>query len=98
MANTYGVGNGIKVSVRFRNTDTGQLVDPALVVIHVKDPALAITTLTYLVDAALQKTAVGCYYTVIDANAAGTWKYRWEGTITNQAAAENTFTITASTF
>lgn len=98
MANSYGIGNGVRVVVKFRSTNTNTAVDPTGVSVLIKDPNGAITTLVYGVDAALQKSATGVYFTVIDANLAGAWKYRWLGTGDNQAASENTFAVTPSTF
>jgi hypothetical protein len=98
MSKTYVIGSGIRVSVKFKETTTGDFVDPEGVVLKVKDPSLIVTTLTHGQDAELQKSAVGHYFAVIDCDQAGTWKYRWEGTGQNQAATEASFEISPSTF
>ena len=96
--NTYLIGNAARASVRFINATTGAATDPTTVVLRVKDPVLTVTVYTYGVDAILVKDSVGNYHLDIPLNSAGVWRYRWEGTGTNQAAAESQFTVTASTF
>ena len=98
MANTYGIGNGIRVSVKYRAVQTGAYVDPGTVTVLIKDPSLNVTTWVYGVDPEVQKTATGLYFTVVDADEAGLWEYRWEGTGANQAASEGSFTVVPSVF
>jgi hypothetical protein len=98
MANTYGIGNGVRVSVKFRAVQTGAYVDPTTVTVLVKDPSLNVVPWVYGVDAEVQKTATGLYFFVVDADEAGVWEYRWEGTGVNQAASEGSFTVTPSVF
>ena len=98
MANTYGIGNGVRVAVKFKLLSSGVFVDPSTVKVLVKNPSLVTTTYQYTINAELQKSDIGQYFLIVDANAAGDWKYRWEGSGTNEAASEGSFIISPSVF
>ena len=76
----------------------GAAVDPTAVLCKVRKPDGTITTLTYGVDGALVKAAVGSYYTDVVATEAGIWAYRFYSTGTGQAAGETSFRVRESSF
>lgn len=96
--NSYLIGNAARVMIRFRSAPNGTPVDPDTISLQVKDPTGAITTYVYGVAMGLVKEAIGIYYFDVNLSIVGSWHYRWTGTGTNQAAAENMLTVTASTF
>lgn len=97
MANRYDVGDLVRASGSFTNA-AGTAVDPTAVFAKYKDPAAAVTTLTYGVDAALVRDSAGNYHVDINANLAGHWCYRFYSTGTGQAAEEGTFIVDPSCF
>jgi hypothetical protein len=95
--NTYDIGDRIRSNVEFR-TIASVLTDPTTIVFKYKDPSENTTTLTFGVDAAVVKDAVGAYHVDWDIDESGTWHYRWEGTGALVGAVENWFLIRASEF
>jgi hypothetical protein len=92
-------GNKARVSMVFTRTSDSAAVDPAVVLfLYRLGEAGAITTLTYLADAALVKDSVGNYHTDIDLTTPGMIFWEWRGTGANQAAAEGNFEVTESRF
>jgi len=71
-------------------------IDPTTVAVRVKTPGGVETAYSY--PASVVRDAAGAYHFDVDANAAGTWCYRWESTGTGQAAAEAQFKVGASAF
>lgn len=96
MANTYDVGDLVRVSAAF--TSGGSAIDPTAVTAKVRDPSGNVTTLVYLTDGALVRDAAGAFHTDVNADEAGVWTYRFASTGTGQAAAEGTFRVRASAF
>lgn len=96
MANTYDVGDLIRVSAAF--TSGGDAIDPTTVTAKVKAPTGTITTLVYGVDGGLVKDSAGNYHTDISAAEVGTYAYRFQSTGTGQAAAEGAFRVRESAF
>lgn len=96
MANTYDVGDLIRVSAAF--TSAGAAIDPTAVTAKVKSPAGLTTTLVYGVDAGLIKDSVGNYHVDVSATEAGTYVYRFAATGTAQSASESFFRVRASAF
>jgi hypothetical protein len=94
MANTHDKGDLVRCVGVFTDAN-GDPVDPAVLIFKFKTPGGTITTYTFGVDAQLVKDSTGTYHTDVDANAAGTWEYRYEGTGTGQAAGEAHFFIKA---
>lgn len=88
MANTYDIGDLVRVSAVFTNS-AGTAIDPTAVYVKYRTPAGVTTTLTYGVDVALVKDSVGHYHADISITAAGTWRYRWYSTGTGQASEEH---------
>ena len=95
MANHYSVGTLVRCSVVFKAID-GTVTDPTIIVAKYETPAAAETTKTY--PDTVVKVSTGRYYIDIDANAAGTWTYRFNGTGTVQATNERTFIVDATVF
>ena len=95
--NSYDVGDVVRCSGAFANS-AGAAVDPTAVLCKVRKPDGTITTLTYGVDGALVKAAVGSYYTDVNATEAGIWAYRFYSTGTGQAAGETSFRVRESSF
>lgn len=95
---SYSIGNAVRVTIKFKSQANGAYVDPTTVTVKVKNPSAVVTTYVYGVAPEVQKSSTGIYYMIIDCNAAGAWKYRWEATGDNQAAAEGSFDVSASTF
>jgi hypothetical protein len=96
--NSYFVGELVRISGEFRDL-ANALVDPTLVRFKYKNSQGGqITTLTYPVDAALIKDAVGQYHVDVSASVAGIWAYRWQGDGANQSAVEASFNVKTSQF
>lgn len=93
----YHVGDLVRIAGAFTDSD-GDAVDPTAVFAKYKNPSGNVTTLEYLVDAALVKDSVGNYHVDINADEAGTWRYRFYSTGTGQAANEDRFTVNDSEF
>ena len=87
----YLAGDLIRVSVTFE-TD-GLPVDPTTVLLKYKNPAGTITTWTFGVNNQVVKDKVGAYRADIDANAGGTWNFRWEGTGASQGVGQDNFVV-----
>lgn len=97
LPNSYDQKDLIRCSATFTDSG-GTAVDPTTVIFKFKTPAAAITTYTYGVDSELVKDDTGLYHVDVDANASGTWYYRFESTGTGQAADEAQFEIYESEF
>lgn len=88
-------GEVARISLEVRNV-SDVLADPGGLVFKSKSPTGVVATLTYGVDAALVKDAVGQYHVDLTLSAAGTWKYRWECTGTNAGANQGTMSVAAA--
>lgn len=97
MANTYDIGDVVRVTATFTNS-SGAAADPTAILMKQKDPTPTTTTYTYLTDVALVKDSTGVYHVDVYPTIAGTWYYRFEGTGTVQAASENSFIVNPSKF
>lgn len=99
MANTYDVGDLVRVTGTFTDAD-GAATDPDVVRIKYQDPSGNDTTDLYGTNNTV-KSATGVYYLDIDIDEAGTWYYRVEGETSaqvGQGAAESFFEAKASQF
>ena len=90
MANTYDIGDLIRITGTFVDVD-GAEIDPTTVVAKFEDPSGNETSYTYGVDAELVKSDTGVYYFDIDIDEKGVWRYRQEGSGNVGAAAEGWF-------
>lgn len=89
---TYELGQLLTLSVEFRNA-AGILVDPSTVKFRLQKPDGAIVELVYLIDAALQKTSTGKYFTDFTPSMPGAYTYRFIGTGSAVAANQNEFNV-----
>lgn len=97
MANTYDIGDKVKLRVEFTDVDTGDFVDPTTVTAKVKDP-LGTVTLYIVTGGQIVRDELGKFSLEIEPAKEGPWSYRFEGTGANKGAAESTFTVRASEF
>ncbi len=107
IVNTYKRGSLVRISVTFTaNDDDRTPTDPTTVTAKTFDPELNEAAFVYLADAAVIRgdpvdplaDATGRYYMDVDANLAGDWLYRWEGTGAAQAVDERKFKVSTSVF
>ena len=91
----YIAGDLVRVSAVF--TVAGAATDPTIVRCKHKTPGGTTVTWVYLTDNQVVRDSVGVFRADIDANAAGTWNFRWEGTGVAQGAAQGSFEVTAAT-
>ena len=66
--------------------------------VKIENPYGVEATYIYGVDGALTKTSTGNYKFEVAPDAAGRWRYRWEGNVSNKAAEEGEFAVRASAF
>ena len=96
--NAYDQKDLVRCTATWTNS-AGTKIDPTAVIFKFKFTLSGtITTYTYGVDAELVKEETGVYHVDIDANASGTWYYRFESTGTGQGADETHFIIHESEF
>lgn len=95
--NIHDIGDVVRISVAFTN-QAGTPVDPGAVTVKVKNPIGVKTTYVYLVDAGVIKDSTGNYHLDLEPTIQGIWNYRWEGTVSNKGAEENSFQIRESAF
>lgn len=95
--NQYSKGDLVRCTASFA-TSAGVATDPTVVRFQVRTPAGVTTEYVYGTDAALVRTAAGSYYVDVNANAVGTWRYRFYSTGTGQAADEGAFKVKDSWF
>ena len=88
----------LRIEVTFSDQN-GAGVDPATVVFKTMSPCGTLSTLTYLTDADLGRTAAGEYFADITPDTPGRWTYRWESTGTGTTLrTEGDFLIQDSPF
>ena len=92
MANTYDVGDLVRVTGTFTNA-AGTPVDPTRVFVEYCDPSGNVTRLEYLIDAALVRDSQGVYHTDVNVDESWDWAYRWYATGTGQSAGEERFHV-----
>lgn len=89
-------GDLVRVTGAFTNT-AGAAIDPTTVTFSFRINAGA--TVTYVYPTTVVKDAVGNYHVDIDANASGTFHYRWAGSgAVGQGADESYFEVKSSMF
>ena len=91
MANTYDVGDKVRITGTFKNT-AGTDTDPSTIVGKYKDPRGSETT------ASTTNSATGIYFFATSISAEGTWFFRFTGTGTIEAAGEGRFHARDSKF
>jgi len=93
MANTYDIGDLVKVTGTWTDSDDAAL-DPTAVFLVYKDPSGNVCdALQYGVGAEITKASTGVYTCNISIDEAGSWYYRWYSTGTGQAAQEGYFSV-----
>ena len=92
MANTYDVGDVVRCTGTFTDSD-GNAQDPTAVLFAFTTPAGVLTTYTYGVDAELIKSATGVYYADLAITESRTWRYRLYATGTGQSAGSSWFNV-----
>jgi len=92
----YYVGDKPRLTVTF--TSGGVPVDPDALTVKVRNPANEVTTYVYGVDAEVVRDSIGVYHVDVSVDRSGTWRHRWEGTGSNQAAGESSFEVEDSYF
>lgn len=97
MANTYDVGDQIRITGAFTNS-TSATVDPTVITYKHKDPSGNTTTLVYATDPQPVRSTKGTYYVDLTLDEAGTWHDRWAGTGAAVAAAEHFWLVRKSEF
>lgn len=89
--NDYTVGALVRLKGTFTDA-SGVAADPGTVTLLVWTPgAASSTSRVYGTDPNVIKDGVGLYHYDQDVEAAGTWRYRWQGTGAVQAAGEASF-------
>jgi hypothetical protein len=89
--NAYDAGDIVRVTASFTNS-AGAAVDPSSLQLQYQPPTNVTTALAYG-DGNVIKSSSGLYYADLAVNSSGTWKYRWNGTGSNAAAAEGMFQV-----
>lgn len=97
LATTHARGQVVRAAVVFTDSG-GDEVDPTGVTARIKPPSGSTLVYVHGTDAELVKDEVGEYHVDVDANLAGTWYVRFEGTGTYQAAAEHSFKVAVGAF
>ncbi len=94
---TFPKGAVVRIDAEFTD-EAGLAVDPTTVRARYKPPTASEVALVYGSDVRVVRDGVGLYHVDLEADEAGTWSYRWEGTGSAQAVAEARFKIDASVF
>lgn len=95
MANTYEVGDVVRVTTVFTN-QAGTAIDPTSVTGKYKDPSGNITT-----NSSPTKSATGTYYFDVEVDESGIWYYEMTGATGgggNQGASQGYFIVRDSEF
>ena len=96
MTNTYKVGQLVRLSAAFTDSDSAA-ADPTAVSLYYKDPSGTIGEWVYTVDTDIVKDSTGNYHADIGIDEAGRWRWRWTGTGAVQSADEGYFEVSALT-
>lgn len=100
MPNTYDIGDVVRCQAVFTDVN-GAAFDPTTVTAKYQDPAGNETTLVYLTDVEVIKSATGTYYVDVPIDERGAWFYRFEGldgSGDEQGAGEEKFLVRKSEF
>ncbi len=92
MADGFEVGDLVETFADFTDPG-GAAIDPDAVFFRVKASDGTLTTEQFGVDPAVVKLATGQYQRNIDADDAGSWRYRWFSTGNGQASQSTGFTV-----
>lgn len=89
MANTYDIGDVVRISGAF--TQSATPIDPSTVTLKVQKPDATPDTYTY--PATMTKDSTGNYHVDIAITQQGTYRYRWTSTGGGAASEENWFQV-----
>jgi hypothetical protein len=92
LGNKYYVGDLIRLSITFSDSD-GTQIDPDAVTCYHQDPSSNIAELVYGVDTDVIKSDTGAYYVDVSVDESGNWYYRWKGVGTLDAATQGRFHV-----
>lgn len=92
MANTYDIGDYVRISSTFRQN--AALIDPSTVSVTVKAPDGTSVTYSYA-GSTVTKDSLGIYYVDVAPSLVGTYRYRWQSTGTGAGAEESWFQVRA---
>jgi hypothetical protein len=96
--NVYDVGQLVPVTGLFEDA-AGVDIDPSSITLRVISPSGINTVYIYGGSPdTIDKDSVGNYHVDVNANEAGDWFYKWEGTGSGQAAQEGQFMVQKSHF
>lgn len=90
---SVNVGDQVAITGTVTVVASGAVVDPSTVKAWTKGPVGPVTTYTYGVDAAVQRTAAGMYVLIFDVDTAGMWYAGFYSTGTGKGASPD-FVIT----
>jgi len=76
-AEVYELGDNVGLAVQFGTEEDP--IDPARVIVRIRDPQGHSAQLTYGSDAAVVRVAPGSYQVVVVASVPGRWQYRFVG-------------------
>lgn len=92
----YDIGDSIRLSVNFSNSQNFDSVDPLFVELKLKSPSGNVTTYSY--PSNINKESIGNYYYDIQINESGRYWYWWRGTGTYSSVVEGSFFVKKSQF
>lgn len=92
MANTYDIGDVVRLTATFTDTG-GTAADPSSVKFYYEDPSGNFSTETSTGN--IVNSAVGTYYVDLTLDESGVWEYRVSSTGTIQASEEGYFVARA---
>ena len=93
----YDVGDSARLSAAFVDINNNA-ADPNTITVKYKPPGQSVVTKVYGTDIEVVRDSAGNFHIDLLVSLAGEWQYRWEGTGTVTAAAQNSFTATAAFF
>jgi hypothetical protein len=94
---SYTIGDQSRLSAAFA-TAAGAAVDPTVVTLKIKTPALTVTSHVYGTDANVIKDSTGNFHYDLTLSQSGTYRYRWEGTGAAICADEASLNVNRSAF
>lgn len=93
--NTYDIGDKIRITGTWTDT-LDAAVDPSTIVFSFKTPGAVVDSYTFGIDPEVVRVDTGVYYVDLAVDEAGKWSYRFAGTGSGAAAAENTLSVRQS--
>lgn len=94
MADTFDIGNVVRLTVTFTDT-AGELIDPSAVQLNIRPYGGDISTYTWL-GGDIIRASLGVFYYDYTPSQPGLYYYRFIGTGALVAAGDSSFSITSS--